>query len=68
MKRIGKTSGIIDKICEYDYEAILIASSFKRTREAIYSELSKKYNENRIHIMDEDLVMSDTTLKSFGLI
>jgi len=68
LKKQGFPVESIDKICEYDYEAILIASSFKRTREAIYSELSKKYNENRIHIMDEDLVMSDTTLKSFGLI
>lgn len=57
-----------DDIAKYDYDAIVVASSFAKARNAIYRDLSSKYFSEKIHLMDEDLIKSDESLRAFGLI
>lgn len=52
--------------CEYD--AIIVANSFAGTRKEIYYDLAKKYDKDKVHVMDEKLIMSDMIQNRFGLI
>lgn len=53
-------------ICTYD--AIVVANSFASVRQAVYSELAKKYPAEKIHVMDEELIKSAEIQKKFGLV
>lgn len=57
-----------DDIEKYDYDAIVVANSFAKVRNTIYKDLSQKYPSEKIHLMDEELIKSDESLKHFGLI
>ena len=57
-----------DDISDYKYDAIVIANSFAKVRNSIYRDLSLKYPKEKIHVMDEDAIKSDKTLRAFGLI
>lgn len=54
-------------ISKYDYDAIVIASSFARTRNAIYRDLIATYTPDKVHKMDENLIKEGETLEAFGL-
>lgn len=56
------------EIERYDFDAIVVANSFAKARNSIYSELSSKYQVEKVHMMDESLIMSDESLHAFGLI
>jgi hypothetical protein len=56
-----------EEISNYEYDAIVIASSFAKTRKAIYKDLTSKYPVEKVHIMDEELVKSEESGKRFGL-
>jgi hypothetical protein len=55
------------EIGSLDYDAIVVASSFAKTRKAIYKDLTSKYPIEKVHIMDEELVKSEESGKRFGL-
>lgn len=57
-----------DQIAEYEFDAIAIASSFARTRNAIYKELAAAYGYNKVFCMDEELVKSKVAMMAFGLV
>lgn len=57
-----------EKISDYNYDAIVIASSFAKTRNAIYRDLIDIFPKEKVHVMDEDLIKSESTLKAFGLL
>jgi len=57
-----------DDIGKYEYDSIVVASSFAKVRDAIYRDLSSKYPIEKIHLMNEEWIKSDETLKAFGLI
>lgn len=57
-----------DKIENYEYDAIVVASSFAGARNSIYRELSVKCPADKIHLMDEKVIHSAATLRAFGLI
>lgn len=56
-----------EDIPEYDYDAIVVASSFARTRDAIYKYLTQLYPKEKVHIMDVDLILSEDTCTAFGI-
>lgn len=56
-----------DMIETLQYEHIVITCSFARTRKAIYDYLKQKVSEDKIQVMDEELVMSNATMKAFGI-
>ena len=57
-----------DEIKKYEYDAIVIANSFARTRMEIYQYLIAKYPKKKVHVMDEALIKSRETMEAFGLI
>lgn len=57
-----------DEIETYDYDAIVVANSFAKARTTIYKELSQKHPSEKIHLIDENLIKSDESLRRFGLI
>jgi len=57
-----------DDIEKYEYDFIVIASSFAKARSSIYHDLTDKYSASKIYMMDEDLVKSERVLKAFGLV
>lgn len=57
-----------DEISNYEYDAIVIANSFAKVRNAIYKELTSKYPAEKVHVMDEELIKCEETLMAFGLI
>ncbi len=56
-----------DEIRNYDYDAIVVANSFAKVRDAIFRDLSSKYSKEKIHLLDEELIKSDESLRAFGL-
>lgn len=56
-----------EEIDDYDYDFIVIASSFAYIRSKIYADLIKMYPVEKVQKMDEELVKSVKTLKAFGL-
>ncbi len=56
-----------EDISNYDYDAIVVASSFARTRDAIYKSLTQLYHEEKVHIMDVGLILSADTCTAFGI-
>ena len=65
--RQGVPAEAPDKIETLQYEHIIITCSFARTRKAIYDYLKQKTSEDKIQVMDEDLVMRETSMKAFGI-
>lgn len=57
-----------EKISDFHYDAIVIASSFAKTRNAIYRDLTSVFPKDKVHVMDENLIKSKDTLKAFGLL
>lgn len=53
---------------EYDFDAIVVASSYARERAAIYQDLISRFTKEKVHIIDEELVKSDETMVAFGLL
>ena len=56
-----------EEISKHDYDAIIVASSFAKARMSIYNDLIKRFPKEKVHIMDVDLIKSDSTLDAFGL-
>ena len=57
-----------DHIDNYQYDAIVVASSFVKVRTAIYKDLCDKYPKEKIYLMDEALIKDSESLQAFGLI
>lgn len=57
-----------EEIGKYDYDAIIVANSFAKVRNAIYKDLCMKYPKEKIHLMDENIIKSTESLKAFGLV
>lgn len=56
-----------DTIEEYNYDAIVVALSFAKTRKSVYDYLIKKCQKEKIFVMDEELIKDESTLRAFGL-
>ena len=53
---------------EKEYDAIVIANMFWKSREALYRELCKKYTGREVYMIDEELIFSQDTMRAFGLV
>lgn len=56
-----------DNIAGYEFDAIVIAASFAKTRNAIYKELAARYGHKKVYGMSEDLVKDEAIMTAFGL-
>lgn len=54
-------------ISSREYEFIVIANTYEKSRKALYQELSKKYPEKKIQMIDEKLIFSEETIRGFYL-
>ena len=54
-------------ISNLQYDAIVIANTFEKSRMGLYNELIQKYSSEKIHLIDTDLIFSNETLQAFGL-
>ena len=50
-----------------DYDGILIANIYANSRENLYQELISKYQSDKIHKIDVQLVLTEETKSAFGL-
>lgn len=57
-----------EEMLEYQCDAIVVASSYAKVREEIYRELTSRFPEELIHVMDVDLVKNHETMVAFGLL
>ena len=49
------------------YDAIVIANTYEKSRKSLYRELIGKYPREKVHMLDEELLFSEETMKAFGL-
>lgn len=50
-----------------DCDIVLIANTYEKSRNELFEELTKKYPEKKIYMMDVELIFSEETKKAFGL-
>lgn len=67
LRRQGIPAQPPGNIPRYEFDAIVIASSFAGARNAIYKELAAEYGDAAVHVMDESLVKSEAVMSAFGL-
>lgn len=67
LRRQGIPAQPPGNIPRYEFDAIVIASSFAGARNAIYKELAAEYGDAAVHVMDENLVKSEAVMSAFGL-
>ena len=53
---------------DLEYDAILVANTYDKSRKGLYHELIKKYPKEKVHIIDEELIFSSETARAFGLL
>lgn len=51
-----------------EYDAIVIANMFWKSRESLYQELCSKYPGREVYMIDEELIFSYETIQAFGLV
>jgi len=56
-----------DVIPSRSYDAIVIANTYERSRRALYYKLKERYEEGKIHLLDEGLIFSKEVERAFGL-
>ena len=49
------------------YDAIVIANTYEKSRMGLYNELITKYPQEKIHLIDTELIFSKETMQAFGL-
>ena len=54
-------------IAEMQYDAIVIANTFEKSRRGLHNELIQKYSSEKVYLIDTELIFSRETLRAFGL-
>lgn len=67
LRRQGIPAESPDNIQNLQYDHIVITCSFARTRKAIYDYLKQVTMEDKIQVMDEEMVFSSESLNAFGI-
>ena len=57
-----------NEISEYQYDSIVIASSFAKVRKSIYDDLTTRFCPEKVQIMEEALIKDESTLRALGVI
>lgn len=68
LKKQGLLVEAPERIAECKYDSIVVAISFSGVRNMVYHELLQNYPADKVHVMNEELIMSSESLKRFGLI
>lgn len=68
IKKQGLDVDLPDKLKEIYCDDIVVPAVFASTRAAIKRDIEAKYPNKRVHIIDEELLLSDETKRAFGLI
>lgn len=50
-----------------NYDAIAIANTYEKSRNALFRELQKKYPRKRIYTIDENCIFTQESMEAFGL-
>lgn len=56
-----------EKIADLSCDVIVAANSFARVRREIKRELTERYPDKKVYVMDEALIHSEDILRAFGL-
>ena len=54
-------------ISERKYDAMIVAITYAKARQALYEDLVKKYPAEKIHLIDEELIFSAEAMRALGL-
>lgn len=55
-----------DRIIDYEYDSIVVAISFAKTREIVLHDLKERYPQSNIYIINEELIKNKTTKRAVG--
>lgn len=56
-----------DVISDRNYDVIVIAITYARSRQALFEHLMKSYPAEKVCLIDEELIFSEETMKALGL-
>lgn len=51
-----------------DCDIVVIANTYDRSRKTLYKELTEKYPSKKVHMIDEQLILSEKTREDLGFI
>jgi glycosyltransferase involved in cell wall biosynthesis len=54
-------------LSDMEYDAIVIANTYEKSRRALYKNLIQTYPEKKVHLIDETLIFSEQTMYAYGL-
>lgn len=54
-------------IPQREYDGIVIANTYKKSRDGLYDELKKRYPEEKIYTIDENCIFAKESMEAFGL-
>lgn len=67
LRKLGLDVADPAMIPELQYDAIVIANTYEKSRMGLYNKLVKKYPCEKIHLIDTELIFSEETLQAFEL-
>lgn len=67
IRRLGFPAIAPPDIQKYEYDAVVVASSFAKAAKMIYEDLIQICPKEKIHLPDEMLVKGERAMKAFGL-
>ena len=67
LQKMGLPVESPDVIPDRTYDAIIVAITYARSRQSLFRSLVKSYPVEKIHLIDEELIFSDETVKALGL-
>jgi len=67
LRKLGLDVAEPTVISGMQYDAIVIANTYEKSRMGLYHELVKKYSREKIHLIDTELIFSEETLQALGL-
>lgn len=67
LQKMGLPVESPEVIPDRTYDAIIVAITYARSRQALFENLVKSYPAEKIHLIDEELIFSEETMKALGL-
>lgn len=56
-----------EMVAQAEYDAIVVANTYEKSRKSLYQNLIQKYPEEKVHLIDEECIFSREALRAFRL-
>lgn len=68
LNRIGMDVISPERMADYDCDVIVAANSFAGVRQEIERELTERFPQKKVYVINEDLIKSEEIIRRFGLV